>query len=107
MTTISDSAIVVVAGDILASELGSEFVMLNLKDGTYYGLDEVGGDIWRLLQTPITVGEICSVLTSEYDIDANRCRADVVELLVNLLARGLVEIRLPPDCPTGYDTTGA
>lgn len=93
MTTISDSAIVVVTGDILASELGSEFVMLNLKDGTYYGLDEVGGDLWRLLQKPITVGEICSVLTSEYDVDTDRCRADVVKLLVDLLARGLVEIR--------------
>ena len=93
--TLSDAATVVVADDVLASELGSEFVMLNLKDGIYYGLEDVGGEIWKLVQKPITVGDICSALVSGYDVDPERCRRDVVTLLGDLLARGLVQIRNP------------
>ena len=90
-----DSATVVVAGDVLASELGSEFVMLNLQDGTYYGLDGVGADIWKLLQKPIAVAEICRVLVFEFDVEPDRCRTDVLKLINDLVARGLVEVRDP------------
>ena len=44
--------------------------MLNLRDGTYYGLDEVGAEIWRLIQTPITIGRIVASLVDMYDVDA-------------------------------------
>ena len=87
---------VVVAPDVLSTQLGSEHVMLNLRDGTYYGLDEVGSRIWMLLQTPIQVAGICDVIAGEYDVDADRCRADVFRLLHELMRRGLVEIRTSP-----------
>ena len=60
--TIPASAIVVVAGDVLSSELGSEHVLLSLRDGTYYSLEEVGGEIWKLLQTPTSVAEVCRAI---------------------------------------------
>jgi len=89
------SSTVVVAGDVLSSELGTEQVMLSLRDGTYYGLDEVGSEIWKLLQTPITVGEICRAIADNYDVEPERCRRDVVRLLGELLERRLVELRTP------------
>lgn len=95
MMTISDTTTVVVADDVLASELGAEFVMLNLKDGIYYGLEDVGGEIWKLVQTPITVGEICRALVADYDVEPERCQRDVMTLLGDLLARGLLQIRNP------------
>jgi hypothetical protein len=93
MSEISDAATVVIANDVLSSELGSEYVLLNLQDGTYYGLDDVGGDVWKLLQTPVTIAEICDAIVTEYDVDAERCRRDVLTLLRDLAKRGLVEIR--------------
>lgn len=84
---------VVAASDVLSSELGSEHVLLNLQDGTYYGLEEVGGDIWKLLQTPIAVADICRSLVDAYDVDPERCREDVLKLLGELAERRLVEIR--------------
>jgi len=89
------SSTVVVAGDVLSSELGTEQVMLSLRDGIYYGLDEVGSEIWKLLQTPITVGEICRAIADNYDVEPERCRRDVVRLLGELLERRLVELRTP------------
>jgi hypothetical protein len=84
---------VVVAPDVLSTQLGSEQVMLNLRDGTYYGLDEVGSEIWRLVQQPIRVSDICDAILDAYDVDPGRCREDVIRLLGELMQRGLVELR--------------
>lgn len=67
--------------------------MLNLRDGTYYGLDDVGAEIWRMIQRPMTVGRLVASLVDTYDVDARRCRADVVTLVAALRDRGLVEVR--------------
>lgn len=92
-STIPDSATVAVAPDVLGSELGSEVVMLSLRDGTYYGLDDVGAEIWRLIQRPMTIEHIVASLVDTYDVDAGRCRTDVISLVTTLRDRGLVEIR--------------
>ena len=89
------SAIVVVANDVLSSELGSEHVLLNLRDATYYGLEDVGSDIWRLLQKPVSVAEICRAIVETRDVDPERCRRDVAKLLGELVERRLVELRDP------------
>jgi hypothetical protein len=94
-STISDSATIAIAPDVLASEVGPEVVMLSLRDGTYYGLDGVGVEIWRMLQAPVTISRIVTALVETYDVDADRCRSDVVTVIVTLVERGLVEIREP------------
>ena len=92
---ITASSTLAMARDVLASELGAEVVMLNLNDGTYYGLDGAGAEIWKRLQRTATVDEIVSAIVELYDVDAVRCREDVCTLLRQLLERGLVESREP------------
>ncbi len=92
---IPSSSTVAMAHDVLASELGAEVVMLNLNDGTYYGLDGAGAEIWKLLARTVTIDEIVSAIVELYDVDAVRCREDVCTLLSHLAERGLVEIREP------------
>jgi hypothetical protein len=90
---IPDSATVVAAGDLLASEFGAELVILNLRDGVYYGMEDVGARVWSLLQRPVTVPAICATLVAEYDVDPARCGRDVRALLQDLAARALIEVR--------------
>jgi hypothetical protein len=89
---ISASAIVVAAHDLLATEFSREFVILNLQDGVYYGLEEAGARVWTLLQSPIAVRTICDALVSEYDVEPERCARDIRSLLAELASRGLVEL---------------
>lgn len=89
---IPDSATIVALPDLLANEFDGEVVVLNLRDGVYYGLEDVGARIWQLLQQPITVEGICQVLVAEYDVEPDRCRRDVRALVGDLAARGLVEL---------------
>jgi hypothetical protein len=75
--------------------LGGEVVILGFKNGFYYGLNKSATRIWQLLQEPTTVGEVLEILMEEYEVERDRCKDDLLELLDGLSARGLVEIRSP------------
>jgi hypothetical protein len=58
----------------------------------YFGLNEVGARVWELLP-PVcnSVDDVCAKLQPQYpDVDAAVLRADVEELLAQLLSEGLV-----------------
>jgi Coenzyme PQQ synthesis protein D (PqqD) len=84
---------VVVSESQVSSELGEEVAILDLKAGTYYGLDSVGARVWELMQTPKSVSEIRNILLREYDVDPERCERDLHALLQRLVAEGLVEVQ--------------
>jgi hypothetical protein len=91
--TISDRSVVVAAKNQVSCDLAGEAAILNIKSGVYYGLDPIGAQIWKLMQEPCVVGEIQHAITSEYEVEPNRCAQDVVALLEKLLAEGLIELK--------------
>lgn len=77
---------------ISAEFLDGETVILNLKDGVYYGLNIVGTRIWDLLQEPRTPPQIQEALLEEFDVDPDRCQQELMELLRDLIDHGLIQI---------------
>jgi len=92
-SAISGESVVVAAREQLSCDLDGEAAILNLKNGVYYGLDPVGARIWNLIQNPTPVDTIVETLLDEYDVDAGRCREDIVGLLRQLAAQKLIEIQ--------------
>jgi Coenzyme PQQ synthesis protein D (PqqD) len=92
-TLISQDSVVVVSQDQVSSDLAGESVILNLKNGTYYGLNELGSVIWEFIQEPKTVADICENILQEYEVDAETCLSSVQTLLVDLVDAQLVEIQ--------------
>jgi len=88
---ISRSSVVVACEGNISCDLAGEAALLDFKSGTYYGLDEVGARIWKLIAEPRVVGDICGTIVAEYDVEADVCERDVIALLGELIARGLVE----------------
>lgn len=88
---ISGQSIVVVSQDQVSCELGGEAAILNLKVGVYYGLNEVGARIWKLIHEPKRVSEIRDTILEEYEIEPDDCEADIMVLLQDLLDNGLIE----------------
>jgi hypothetical protein len=84
------------APDVLFQELGTESVFLDLKSGRYFGLDEVGTRMWQLLTTAESVQASYVKLLAEYDVDAERLRKDLEDLVGKLLELGLVEFHEVP-----------
>jgi hypothetical protein len=83
------------AADQVSCDLDGEAAILNLKSGTYYGLDPVGAFIWNQLATPRPVGTIASSLLERYEVEPDRCQRDLLALLGELDERGLLEIQQP------------
>lgn len=89
---VSKNAIVVATQEQVSSDLAGEAVILNLKNGMYYGLDAVGARIWTLIQQPQSVAALRDTIVAEYDVEAERCERDILTLLTNLAAAQLIEI---------------
>jgi len=90
MTEIDKSTVVVVSNHHSSAEVGEENVILDLEKGIYYGLNGVGARIWKLVQEPVSVQEIVKIISSEYDVDEERCISDVKNLIRDLQGHGLV-----------------
>jgi len=90
---ISESSLVVAATDQISSDLGAEAVILNLQSGVYHGLDEVGARIWNLVQQPKPVKDIKQTLVQEYEVEPEVCTSDLLALLHEMKAVGLIEVK--------------
>ena len=88
---ISLETTVVATKEQASADLGGEAAILNLKNGIYYGLDQVGARIWSLIQEPRTVREVREMLVEEYDVDADRCERDLYALLRQLAENDLID----------------
>lgn len=77
----------------LSSQSAGSVVILNLKDGMYYELKEVGARVWNLIQQPRSVQFISDSLLEEYEVDAEQCEKDLLSLAENLAKFGLIEIQ--------------
>jgi hypothetical protein len=90
---ISANSTVVAVQEQVSSDLGGETAILNLKNGVYYGLNPVGTRIWELIQKPIAISQIREIILEEYDVSYEQCERDIMTLLENLSAEGLIEYR--------------
>lgn len=90
---ITTTSVVVAAKDQVSSDLAGEAVILSLQTGMYYGLNPVGARIWTLLGTPMRVGDIRDTIVTQYDVEVGRCERDIFDVLHQLAAEGLIEIR--------------
>lgn len=89
---IDSATLITVSENQVSSVLDDEEVILNLENGTYYGLNPVGARVWRLLQEPCTLAEICEALQAEFDAERAQIHHDVLALLHDLKREGLIRL---------------
>ena len=78
--------------DLLHATAGDDILMMSVEAGAYYGLEEVGARIWRLIADPITVQQMCACLTVEYDVASEVCEADVLGFLAHLAEHHIIDV---------------
>ena len=72
------------------SAVGDETIILHLVNGTYYGLDPVGTEIWAMIKEGVATADICRQLAGKYDIDMPTIEADARKFLTDLEAHGIL-----------------
>ena len=78
--------------DVLDTEIDDQTVMMDIEQGSYFGLNETGTRIWGLLAEPILIGDLCDRLTEEFEVPREQCEQQVVGFLGHLLERGLLQV---------------
>jgi len=89
-TTILDSK-VRVPQNVVYRKFAYETVVLDLKTGKYYGLNQTAGRILDVLGGAANPRLAAAVLAAEYGRPEEDVQADVVAFCADLLARGLLE----------------
>ena len=77
--------------DVLMNVVDGQSVLLDLKAGRYFGLDEVGTRMWQVLTAAESVEAAYSALLSESDVEPPRLREDLLALAEKLIENGLLE----------------
>jgi coenzyme PQQ synthesis protein D (PqqD) len=81
----------------VATEVNHEVVLMNLDRDRCYGLGSTGSDIWRRLRTPIQVSALWTQLEAEYDSAPGQIESDVLKMLREFAAEGLIEVSAGTD----------
>lgn len=92
MSQLNAETVIARSDSLLSINLEKDVAMMDIEQGTYYGLESVAARIWDLTEQPVSVGEICNRLASEYDVSPERCAAEVGSFLSDLLERKIVRI---------------
>lgn len=76
--------------DHLSCELQGESVILNMKNGRYYGINTVGSSIWAAIQNPSSFEDIRSAILNEYDVTEDVCQREIKTFLDKMVQEELV-----------------
>ena len=94
--TVTHNSVVATANEneVMSCPLGDEIALLQVKTGTYYSLDTVGAFIWNFIKPQArSFAAIRDEMLGHYDVERERCEHDLLNLLNQFAASGLIVIQ--------------
>lgn len=76
--------------NVKLTESDDEGVLLDIENGTYYGLDEVGLDIWKLIEQKKGFDDILKIISETYNSSHYEVIRDIEIFLKELKNKGLI-----------------
>ena len=90
-----DSIVQRVNDDLISTDLNTEQVLMNPRDGRYYGLNPTAKYIFSEVEEPIRIGVLVDRVVDRYGIGREVASADVAKFLKDMEGRRLVKIHSP------------
>jgi hypothetical protein len=81
--------VLTIAPDVMFSHLNDEAVLLDLKSGKYFGLNDVGARTWQLILEHGRLSRVLEALLEEYAGERDAVERDLMALAAELVARHL------------------
>jgi hypothetical protein len=79
-----------ISPSVYARPFGAELVLLDFGRGEYFGLDAIGAEVWRRIETGASLGDIARALVESYDVSDEDAYRDVVALVCEMQERQLL-----------------
>jgi hypothetical protein len=77
------------------ASVGDELVIYNDDKGSFLGLNEIGSEIFAILDGPTKIADLILKLSSRFDVDQAELEADVLEFITELKEYELIRIIEP------------
>lgn len=77
-------------GGLVEARVDSEILALHVEQGNCYAFNVTAAHIWSSLEEPRRIGEIRDDLITDFEVDAETCERQVVEIIDQLVKQGLV-----------------
>jgi len=87
---IMDTTLISRSTSVLTADVDGEIVMMSVDKGRYFGLDDIGSDIWRRIEVPCSFGALVEQLAADYDADRATIAADVKAMLGLMIEQDVV-----------------
>ena len=84
------NSVIVRAADMMTAPVDQDLIILNADNNIYIGLDDIGRAIWDMMDSPRSVDDLWRHLCREYSGDPGEIATDLLSLLHELAAEGLV-----------------
>lgn len=81
-----------ISPNVYAREFGSELILLDFSRGEYFGLDDVGAEIWRHFERGDSLGATADALTEIFDVAEEQAFCDVRALAASMQASFLLSL---------------
>jgi hypothetical protein len=89
---ISEATIICRSPSVVTAEVDGEIVMMNIEQGRYFGLDDIGSDIWKRIEPPCSFAVLIDALAADYEADRATIMADVQKLLGQMAEQDVVRL---------------
>ena len=77
---------------VLLAKVDAEVVMMSVEQGQYFGLDDIGTDVWQRIEAPCSFAELVDALHRDYEADRATIAADLGALLRQMAEYGVVRL---------------
>ena len=71
--------------------VAGEAILIHLRTGNYYSLNEVGTVFWEMLDGARTIRDCAEKIAQEYDAPPEQVEADLLEIAGDLAREGLAD----------------
>lgn len=90
--SLANDTVITLNKDCLFNFLEDEVVILHLKQGKYYGLNEVGSFIWESLKEVKTLGNVIEKIKDDFDVSNPSLADEIKEFILDLEDKSLISI---------------
>ncbi len=77
---------------VLTQQAADTMILLSIDNGQYYELNDVGRCVWELCDGTKSIDEMILMVLDMYEAPAEAIRADVMELLQDLVEEKLLAV---------------
>lgn len=81
---------------VISENIDGELILVNMEKGTYYSTDDVGAELWRLIESGCRVSDMFDALHSQYDAGPEQIAEAISTFLARLKEEDLISIDESP-----------